>query len=57
MSLLARLAEWWRTKAEDRAATSISEHESMRVGDASEEAEADAELDVMDAGSGTGATV
>jgi hypothetical protein len=57
MSLLKRLEEWWRAKSAERAASAKSEQQSMRADGPSEESEADAELDVMDAGSGTGATL
>lgn len=57
MSLLKRLAEWRRTKAEDRAAIAKAEHDALRVGDEFTKPEPDAELDILDAGSGTGATL
>jgi hypothetical protein len=57
MSFLQRLVEWRRTKAEDRTAIAKSEQASLRVGDEPEERETDASEDVLDAGSGTGATL
>lgn len=55
MSLLQRLAEWRRTKTEDRTAVAKSEQEALRAADEPEER--DAAEDVLDAGSGTGATL
>jgi hypothetical protein len=57
MSLLQRLVEWRRTKAEERAAIAKSDQEKMQVDDEPEESETDAGEDVMDAGLGTGATL
>jgi len=57
MSLLQRLVEWRRTKVEDRAAIAKSEQATLRADDEPEESEADAAQDVIDAGSGTGATL
>jgi len=57
MSLLKRLEQWRRAKAEERTAAAKSEREAMRVGEPSGESEADAELDVIDAGPGTGVTL
>jgi hypothetical protein len=57
MSLWKRILDWRRTKAEDRATIATAEEEKLRVGDEPQEAPADAEQDITDAGSGKGATL
>jgi hypothetical protein len=56
MALRRRLAEWWRGKAEDREAIAQAEQEPLRAGDDPEQSRADEAQDVIDLGTGGGAT-
>jgi hypothetical protein len=56
MSMRQRLSEWWRGRAEDRKAVAQAEDEPVSAGEDSDEKRADDEQDVIDLGTGGGAT-
>jgi hypothetical protein len=56
MSVRRRLSEWWRGKDEDREAVAHAEAERLRAGEDPEQTHADEAQDVIDLGTGGGAT-
>jgi hypothetical protein len=56
MSVLEHLSGWWRGRTEDRKAVAQAEHEPVRAGEDPDEKRVDDDQDVVDLGTGGGAT-